>query len=98
MSKPHMTLVITTINVPTLLEEYVDNFEKYGHLKNTSAIVIGDKKTPHDEVKRSVASCATAPFACNMSICPSRRSTSTDSQSSSRSYRSTATIAETSAT
>ena len=52
MNQPHMSLVITTINVPTLLEEYVDNFEKYGHLKHTSAIVIGDKKTPHDECKK----------------------------------------------
>ena len=44
MTTPHMTLVITTINVPNLLEEYADNFEKHGHLDHTSAIIVGDKR------------------------------------------------------
>jgi hypothetical protein len=52
MKKPHLTIVITTVNVPTLLEGYADNFEKYGHLKDVSAIVVGDRKTPHDAVRK----------------------------------------------
>ena len=37
MSSPRMTLVITTINVPRLLEDYARNFERFGHLSDTSA-------------------------------------------------------------
>jgi hypothetical protein len=59
-----MTLVITTINVPTLLEEYAANFEKHGHLEHTSAIIIGDKKTPHDTVGRLAAKLRVWGFDC----------------------------------
>ena len=38
-------IVITTIQVPYLLEEYANNFRKYGH-KDIEFIVIGDLKTP----------------------------------------------------
>jgi hypothetical protein len=47
---PKTTLVITTINAPTLLEGYADNLERYGHLDDAAAIVVGDRKTPHAEV------------------------------------------------
>lgn len=46
---PEMTLVLTTINVPRLLEGYLENFRKYGHLGQVDAIVVGDRKTPHAE-------------------------------------------------
>jgi hypothetical protein len=52
MSKPRMTLVITTINVPHLLEGYADNFAKYNHLGEVDAIIVGDRKTPHAECKQ----------------------------------------------
>ncbi len=52
MNNPHMCLVITTINVPTLLEGYADNFEKHGHLKDVSTIIIGDRKTPHEACRK----------------------------------------------
>lgn len=51
MTKPRITIVITTINVPTLLEGYAENFERYGHLADTNAIIVGDRKTPHAAVK-----------------------------------------------
>ncbi len=39
-------LVMTTINVPVLLEDYAANFEKFGHAKDVFIIVIPDLKTP----------------------------------------------------
>ena len=50
MTYPRMTLVITTINVPRLLEDYARNLERFGHLPDTSALIIGDRKTPHGAV------------------------------------------------
>lgn len=47
---PKTTLVITTINVPTLLEGYAENFERHGRLGEASAIIVGDRKTPHAPV------------------------------------------------
>ncbi|MBI3046076.1 MAG: hypothetical protein HYY86_00815 [Candidatus Harrisonbacteria bacterium] len=38
-------IVTTTINVPVLLKDYINNFKKHGH-KDTECIVVGDKKTP----------------------------------------------------
>src|SRR5579864_3871639 len=64
MNTPRMTLVITTINVPTLLEEYADNFEKHGHLEHTSAIIVGDKKTPHEAVSRLASDLSRRGFDC----------------------------------
>jgi hypothetical protein len=52
MSNPRMTLVVTTINVPTLLEGYADNFAKYGRLQDVSTIIVGDRKTPHDALRK----------------------------------------------
>lgn len=51
-------LVLTTVNIPNLLNGYADNFEKYGHTEEIEFIVIGDLKTPKeaasviDKVKR----------------------------------------------
>lgn len=39
-------VVLTTINVPTLLEAYADNFEKFGRMEDAYVIVIPDLKTP----------------------------------------------------
>ena len=39
-------LVLTTVNVPTLLYGYAENFEKWGRADEVSVIVIGDRKTP----------------------------------------------------
>lgn len=39
------TIVTTTIHVPTLLKDYVDNTKKHNHV-DLDYIVIGDKKTP----------------------------------------------------
>lgn len=41
-------VVVTTINVPHLLKEYADNFEKFGHKNEVGFIVIGDLKTPKE--------------------------------------------------
>lgn len=41
-------LVMTTINVPTILNGYADNFEKYGHKNEVEFIIIGDRKTPNE--------------------------------------------------
>ena len=64
MKTPHMTLVITTINVPNLLEGYAENFRKHGRLEHTSAIIIGDKKTPHDVVGRLASDLRHRGFNC----------------------------------
>jgi hypothetical protein len=50
MANPRMTLVLTTIHVPQLLEGYAANFERHGHLQDVSALIIGDLKTPHAAV------------------------------------------------
>lgn len=39
-------VVLTTVNIPVLLEDYAANFEKFGHAKDVSVIVIPDLKTP----------------------------------------------------
>lgn len=40
------TLVVTTIYDPVLLEDYRENFARFGHLEDVSIIVIPDRKTP----------------------------------------------------
>jgi hypothetical protein len=63
MTRPRMTIVMTTINVPTLLEGYAANFEKHGHLKEVDAIVVGDRKTPHESLHRLAAQLSERGFA-----------------------------------
>lgn len=41
-------IVLTTINIPVLLQEYADNFLKFGHQDEVEVLVIGDKKTPKE--------------------------------------------------
>ena len=50
MTCARMTMVITTINVPRLLEDYARNFDRFGHLHEVSVLIIGDRKTPHGAV------------------------------------------------
>src|SRR5437879_2771339 len=52
MTSPRMTIVMTTINVPSLLEGYADNFAQFGHLDAVDCIIIGDRKTPHAAVQQ----------------------------------------------
>lgn len=40
------TVVLTTIFDPVILDDYFDNFSRYGHLDKVQVIVIPDKKTP----------------------------------------------------
>lgn len=46
-------IVLTTVNVPTLLEDYAKNFFRFGR-NNVGFIVIGDLATPHDKVEKVV--------------------------------------------
>ncbi len=39
-------IVITTINVPKILEDIGENVKRYKHEKDVSILIIGDKKTP----------------------------------------------------
>jgi len=39
-------IVLTTINIPTVLDSYLTNLRLYGHLEDTFCIVVGDHKTP----------------------------------------------------
>lgn len=40
-----LAIVITTINVPKIIDQYIANFEKYGHT-GIEFIIVGDLKTP----------------------------------------------------
>jgi hypothetical protein len=53
---------MTTVNIPTLLEGYADNFEQYGHRQEVSFIVIGDLKTPHSSVRALIDNIAARGF------------------------------------
>jgi len=55
MTAPRMTIVMTTINVPTLLEGYADNFAQFGHLEQVDCVIVGDRKTPHAAVQQLAA-------------------------------------------
>jgi hypothetical protein len=46
MKKNH--IVLTTINIPTLLIDYYANLKLFSHLDTTKVWVIGDKKTPKE--------------------------------------------------
>jgi hypothetical protein len=41
-------IVLTTVNVPHLLEGYADNLERYGHKGEAGFIVVADLKTPSE--------------------------------------------------
>ena len=47
-----VSLVLTTINDPELLENYFENFRKYDHLDQVKVFCIPDKKTPEKAYKR----------------------------------------------
>jgi len=44
-------LVLTTINIPNILLDYANNFEKYGHKNDVDFILIGDLNTPSGAIK-----------------------------------------------
>ncbi|HET9177518.1 MAG TPA: hypothetical protein VFQ24_04085 [Terriglobia bacterium] len=44
--QPEAVLVMSTIADPVILEDYFRNFERFGYLDRTVAIVIPDRKTP----------------------------------------------------
>ena len=50
------SLVITTINPPTIADDFCKNFEKFGHSdkQESSIIIIGDRKSP-DDASRAIA-------------------------------------------
>ncbi|MBI2913617.1 MAG: hypothetical protein HYY03_06825 [Chloroflexi bacterium] len=47
-------IVITTVNPPEVVRSYAENARQYGH-KDVGFIVVGDRKTPHEEARRIVA-------------------------------------------
>jgi hypothetical protein len=44
--KVKCSLVLTTIFDPIILEDYFQNFKRYGHLEEVEVYVIPDRKTP----------------------------------------------------
>ena len=46
MNIPKATLVLTTIDDPVLLDDYLANFTRFGHLENVQVILVPDRKTP----------------------------------------------------
>ncbi|HYM13035.1 MAG TPA: hypothetical protein VEU62_20010 [Bryobacterales bacterium] len=46
MPSPKMTIVMTTIALPRVLESYAENAARHGRLAHVEALVIGDRKTP----------------------------------------------------
>ena len=53
MANASTYIVLTTINAPELLKDYVKNFLKYGQSK-VGFIVIGDLPTPHQKAQRII--------------------------------------------
>ena len=49
---PSAALVLTTIADPVIFEDYIQNFEKFGHLDNVKVFVIPDRKTPASAFER----------------------------------------------
>lgn len=43
------SIVFTTINLPTVAEDYCKNLEKFGHKNEAGIIIVGDKKSPNEE-------------------------------------------------
>ena len=50
----HFSIVITTINVPTIIEDIRRNVSKFNHKDIVDVIIIGDMKTPHLKVKQLI--------------------------------------------
>jgi len=46
-----ITLVLTTINVPFLVKDYLENFSEFGW-NDVEIIIIGDKKSPEKEIRK----------------------------------------------
>jgi len=46
-------VVLTTINIPHIVKDFCENFEKYGYA-DTEVIIIGDKKSPDEQSKKLV--------------------------------------------
>jgi hypothetical protein len=44
-------ITFTTINAPIVLESYFGNLEYYGHLQDALFVIVGDKKTPNQDVR-----------------------------------------------
>ena len=57
-----LAIVITTINVPIVIEQYIANFNKYGR-KNVEFIIVGDLKTPL-EVEAYIKRINSSDFPC----------------------------------
>ena len=63
---PHAALVMTTIADPVILEDYVRNFERFGHLERVTMFIIPDRKTPSSAFER----CAKLRQAGLQVVCP----------------------------
>lgn len=59
MGNKDISIVTTTINQPSFLDEYIENAREHGYLDNLTLYVIGDLKTPLD-VKTYCRSLASA--------------------------------------
>lgn len=46
-------IVLTTINVPNLLEDYAKNLRNFGH-SDVGFIVIGDRRTPDEKCRKVI--------------------------------------------
>lgn len=55
--QPDIALVMSTIADPVILEDYLRNFERFGHLDRVKAIVIPDRKTPASAYERCANLC-----------------------------------------
>jgi hypothetical protein len=53
MAKPRAALVLTTIFAADALEEYCENFARFGHLDDVEVIIIPDRKTPAATYERA---------------------------------------------
>lgn len=52
-----VALVMSTIADPVILEDYLSNFERFGHLDRVTAFVIPDRKTPASAFERCADLC-----------------------------------------
>lgn len=63
---PHAALVLTTIADPVILDDYLKNFERFGHLERVAMFIIPDRKTPSSVFER----CAKLRHAGLQVACP----------------------------